>query len=277
MKFYFNNELYPIETPIIRTSDRSFRFGDGVFETLRITGGKPYQWDFHMQRFKNGLQFLDIHTDTSEIKNRCLRLIRENSVKDGILRIHISRGSGSKGFLPYECHEPTIVIETLLVNPPPQLPVALFLSGYEKPSPKVYPTHFKTAQGLNNTLTRMEAQKHGCFDGLQLNAQGEVCETSSANIFFAHGDELVTPPLSCSVLPGSIRHFLLHNAPVKIREEILHIDHLGQMDGCIITNCNILAVAVSDLLPLGLRFPDSIAWAERMREWIITDMERLHD
>lgn len=277
MKFYFNNELYPIESPVIKASDRSFRFGDGAFETLRIAGGTPYQWHYHMQRLKNGLQALEIEMDISDLSAQSSALIRENNITDGILRIHISRGSGSKGFLPYECHNPNIVMETLLVNPPSYAPVALLLSSYEKPSPKVYPIHFKTAQGLNNTLTRMEAQKHGCFDGLQLNAQGEVCETSSANIFFARGDELVTPPLSCGVLPGSIRHFLLHHAPAKIREEVLHIDQLTQMDACIITNCNMLAMPVSDILPLGLRFAGSSAWAQRMREWIMADMERPHD
>ncbi len=186
----------------VSVQDRGFRYGDGVFETIAVHEGVPYQFDWHMERMKRSLAAVRIAADTSLLREPCRKLLSMNGVKDGLLRLQITRGPGSRGYLPTPA-EPTVVIETLPSPVLPAKPVTLWLSGSERISAKALPAHAKLCQGLNATLARIEADEHGCFDALQLNAAGEITETSSANIFWQRGAKIYTPSAECGICPAA--------------------------------------------------------------------------
>lgn len=271
---YIKGVLTPLEKAHISVQDRGFRFGDGVFETIAVYKGMPYQWELHMQRLKNGLQALGIPCDTDELRQPSLKLISKNRLVDATLRIAISRGVGSIGYLPTGPADSTVVIEANDRITPPIDPASLWLSDVEKPSPKALPVQFKLAQGVNSTLARMQAAVHGCLDGLQLNAHGDICEAGSANVFWRIGDVLYTPALDCGVLAGTTRDAVLRISPYKIEQGTYPLSHLEQADAMIVTNSNWQAMPITELRPNGWQFNGSVALAREIRSTLHKDIAR---
>lgn len=272
---YLNGTILPIEKAHISIQDRGFRFGDGVFETVAVYRGMPYQWDLHMQRLRNGLQSLEIPFDVASIRQPALRLVSRNGLSDATLRIAISRGIGSQGYLPAGAAQSTAVIEAVKRITPPADPASLWLADIEKPSPKALPVQHKLAQGLNSTLARMQAAKHGCLDGLLLNARGDICEAASANLFWRIGDVLYTPALTCGVLAGTTRDALLRISPYRVEQGAYPLDMLQQADALVATNTLWQAMPVTELRPQGWTFPASVALAGELRAALHKDIE--HD
>jgi aminodeoxychorismate lyase len=244
-----NHELVEAEKATISVQDRGFRFGDGVFETIRVQAGVPYQFDWHMKRLEAGLKAIYIAFDATLLKIDCKTLLKRNDVKDCLLRIQVTRGIGSRGYLPQLSSSPTVVIETAPLPPFTGAPVSLLLSRYEKISPKAYPTQFKLCQGLNSTLARMEASEQNCFEALLLNSERQICETSSGNIFWLKDGTLYTPALDCGVLEGSIRSAVLRFSPYPVREVRTDLDNLMQAEAVYICNAAWKILAVEKLQP----------------------------
>src|SRR4051812_49078958 len=111
---YVKNKFFPKDQACISIEERGFKFGDGVFETIRISDSIPYQWDLHLARLKEGIDALKIPADLANLYALSLELIRKNNVKEGLLRISVSRGIGSNGYLPTtdNAGSTTLVIET---------------------------------------------------------------------------------------------------------------------------------------------------------------------
>lgn len=262
---HLNGRFVPLEKATVSVQDRGFRFGDGVFETIAVYRGMPYQWELHMQRLKDGLQALGIAYDTDNLRQPALKLVSKNGLVDATLRIAISRGVGSRGYLPISCASPTVVIEAHDRITPPIDPATLWLADVEKPSPKALPVQHKLAQGLNSILARMQAAQHGCLDGLLLNAHGDICEAGSANLFWLIGDVLYTPSLDCGVLAGTTRDALLRVSPYKIVQGAFPLDHLQQADALVATNSHWQVAPVTELRPNEWKFAQSVELAKALR------------
>lgn len=249
-----NNALIPAQQAVIPHDDRGFRYGDGVFEAIPLERGVPYQWEFHLQRLSDGLAALKITFNLETLPVACRTLIGANRADEGILRIQISRGSGGRGYLPDRSSTALCLIETLPLTPLPASPVALWVSSHEKISPAALPVQLKLAQGLNSALARIEAQEHACFDALLLNAAGEICETSSANIFWLENETLYTPALRCGVLRGSLRAAILRLSPWNIQEVSRPLAALAGAQSVAIGNAAWGIVPVNELKPAGLQW-----------------------
>lgn len=269
---YLNGKFIATHRARVSVQDRGFRFGDGLFETIAVHCGLPYQWELHMQRLRDGLHALTIPFEPDDLRQPALQLISRNGLTDATLRIAISRGVGSKGYLPVNCACPTVVIEAQERITPPLDPASLWLSDIEKPSPKAMPVQHKLAQGLNSTLARMQAAQHGCLDGLLLNAHGEVCEAGSANLFWRVGEVLHTPALSCGVLAGTTRAALLRLSPYRVEQGSYPLSHLKQADAVVATNSHWQAMPISELRPEGHVFPHSVALAQELRAVLHKDI-----
>lgn len=271
---YLNGKFVPLAKAVVSVQDRGFRFGDGVFETVAVYRGIPYQWELHMQRLKDGLHALDIPFDTASLRAPSLQLITKNGLSDATLRIAISRGVGSMGYLPAGSADSTVVIEANDRITPPLDPACLWLAEIEKPSPKALPVQYKLAQGVNSTLARMEAARHGCLDGLLLNARREICEAGSANLFWRIGDTLHTPALECGVLAGTTRDALLRISPYPVVQGTYPLEHMQQADAVVATNTLWQAMPVTELRPIGWAFNNSMALAQELRAALHKDISR---
>lgn len=248
-RYYFlNNRLVEAKDAALHPQDRGFRFGDGIFDSIRIRDGLPRFWPLHEARVQEGLETLGITTPDIDLHAAATELLQANEVTDGVLRIAISRGVGSSGYLPTADATHTLLMETMPLPERRESAIKLWLSGIEKPSLNVLPVHLKIAQGMNPMLARMEAIANDCHEALQLNANGELTEASSANLFWIKGDKLYTPALDCGLLKGVTRQVLLSLCDVD--EVVADVEALKDADGVFITNATRGIMPVVSLQPL---------------------------
>lgn len=233
---YLNDDFLPADQAKISINDRGFRFGDGLFETIRVEKGAPLHWLQHMQRLEDGLKALKIQYDVGGLEDVCLELLAKNELQEGLARIAITRGEGGRGYLPDPKSSPTVLLETFPLPEKPQEPVQLWVSSYQKISKKALPVHVKMAQGLNSTLARMEAQEHGCFEAILLNEHGHICECSSSNIFWEKDGALYTPDESCGLLPGVMRQQVIDESELPVKTGEYTLEDIKQADRVFVTN-----------------------------------------
>ena len=243
-----NNRIVKEDQAFISVGERGFRFGDGVFETCRVVDEIIYNWETHFARLKSGLEAIKIKIDLYDLKNNCQKLIEKNSLKNGLIRIYISRGIGSLGYLPIPNLKPLIVIETLELPKLVASPLKLFLSEITKISIKSLPVNYKLAQGLNSILARMQAVEKGFFDAVLLNENSEICETSGANIFWVKDNILYTSSEECGILLGTTRQKIIDLSPIKIVKVRAKIDELLNADEVFITNASFGVIAVDQFM-----------------------------
>jgi len=243
-----NGKILPAKKALISVQDRGFRFGDGAFETCLIAGGIIYSWEEHLQRLNAGLKAIKINFDCKNLEHSCLQLIQKNKIKNGYVRIAVSRGVGSVGYLPEKNIQPTLVIETIPLNQKSKLPITLCVSKIQKPSLKSLPTNYKLMQGLNSTLVKLEAIESNCFDAIILNDKSQICETSSANIFWIKDDILYTPHQDCGCLLGTVREKILELSTIKIKLAKAKIIDLLKADEVFITNVAIGVLAIDKIV-----------------------------
>jgi branched-subunit amino acid aminotransferase/4-amino-4-deoxychorismate lyase len=245
---YVNGTFCPQEDARVPADDRGFRFGDGVFETLSIHHGKPYQLAFHLQRLRGGLAALGIPEPECDWEALIGEAITRNTITTGMIRIAISRGSGSHGYRPAVTTPPCVVITaTPAKELPVSDPVRLFIAQTRRIPLACLPVNYKLAQGVNNVLALAEDASYD--NALMLTVDGMLCECASANLFWIRGDEIFTPPLSTGCLDGATRHAVIRLHPV--REVVAEPQTLSDADAVFITNSRSGIAPVVEIKDLG--------------------------
>lgn len=277
---YLNGKYVPRQEAMVPVEDRGMRFGDGVFDTIYVQDGMPYLWDKHYRRLLEGLEACQIRFENVPLWDACMGLIQRNRFKEGLLRITVTRGAGSRGYLPFPDlmgHEPTVIVETIAYHPPSieemdALDLTIGLSSYEKTSPKALPTRYKLMQGMNSILARIEAERQGFFDALLLSREGMVSETSAANIFWCIGKTLYTPSLESGCLGGVMRERIIEVSEYKVSQDKFKLRHMLRAEAVFICNSAFLVLPVSKLSGYSTQWNASRKLAKIYRMLIEKDM-----
>ncbi|MFO1242962.1 MAG: aminotransferase class IV [Rickettsiales bacterium] len=262
-----NGQILPKEKALISPEDRGFRFGDGVFETIRITGGKLYLGQDHLVRLIHGLQKLQIAFSTDTLLPLASELTKKNNVKEGILRIAISRGEGSRGYLPL-AEKPTCYMTAASMPETEPSARQLIVSTYRRTPPESLPSTVKHANGLNSILARLEAEASQVDDAIMLSGKGYVSETSSANLFWQKNEHIYTPALSTGCLNGIMRQRFMSLISGIIECEAT-LEECLAADAIVMTNS---AYYVLPVKSIESRHIDSIALAKKWRSVIKDDI-----
>ncbi|MCD6049848.1 MAG: ilvE [Verrucomicrobia bacterium] len=212
MMVFLNGEFVQEAEAKVSVFDRSFMYGDALFETMRVHNGKLFQWSQHWVRLEQGAITLGLHVPftMTEVLAKAAELLRLNQVVTGVLRLHLSRGVGMRGYSPKGADHPFLVLTTHpapagnQLNPPSW---TLATSSYRLPvgNPLSLPKH---ANRLLQVLAKQEAQAQGADEALLLNTAGEVVEAASANLFYIQENHICTPPLSSGALAGVTRELV---------------------------------------------------------------------
>lgn len=204
-----NGSYLPAHEARLPVADRGFRFGDGLFESIHLIDGVPYQWELHLTRLDGGLSALRFPQFEANWQEATREVIQRNHAREGTLRIAVSRGVGSRGYLPYDEISPNWVIEYLPPTPLPEGPLKLHLSSITRSPLSALPVNHKLAHGIGSTLALMEARDHGCDEAMMLSTEGKLCEAASANLFWIANQKLYTPALATGCLAGTTRAAIL--------------------------------------------------------------------
>lgn len=252
MTALINGKFVPPEQAVIPAIDRSFLYGDGVFETIPVYNGKPFRWAQHLERLTRGADFLKIRLDFAPKELRVLasELIERNQMPNAVLRLTLSRGPGERGYSPKGADSPLVVMTLHPTQPvDPQNPPRwrLKTSSYKLPASDPL-SSFKTNNKLLQVLARAEAEMADADDALMLNTNGEVAETSSANLFWIYRDTVYTTPTGRGALPGITRAVVLElcqalNLPTNKR--VIKPESLRKSDGLFLSLSSLGIVPVS--------------------------------
>ena len=234
MFVFLNGRFVPASKAVVSVFDRSFLYGDGLFETMRVSNGKPFRWDQHMQRLKKGAAFLRIRTPFSpdRLHRFARHLVKKNRMPDSLLRLTLSRGVGVRGYSPKDADQPTIVM-SLHAMPGALSQWKLMVSSFRLPAGEPL-AQFKTCNKLAQVLARAEADAAGADEALLLNTDGSVVEGATSNLFWIERKTVCTPPLATGILAGVTRAVILeicrkHN--LSVREKKITPRQLARADG----------------------------------------------
>ncbi len=205
---FLNGEFVPEDRAVISVFDRSFLYGDGLFETIRVFNGKPFRRQQHLERLQRGSEFLNIKLPFSPtaLEGYTSELIAKNRMPDALLRLTLSRGVGVRGYSPKGADTPSVVMSLhpapSMTGPPPRW--KLITSSHRLPANEPL-AQFKTCNKLAQILARAEADAAGADEALLLNTDGFVVEGASSNLFWIQNGAVCTAPLAAGVLPGVTR------------------------------------------------------------------------
>src|SRR5262249_3309468 len=159
MIVFFNGQFVPEEQACVSVFDRGFLYGDGLFETVLVSNGKPFRWDQHLHRLLRGMQFLKFQLPfpIEQLSTNATELIRRNEISEGLLRVTISRGKGPRGYSTRSADNPTVVV-SLHASPVAQRARhwRLITSSVRVPAAEPLAA-FKTCNKLPQILARAEA------------------------------------------------------------------------------------------------------------------------
>jgi branched-chain amino acid aminotransferase len=242
-KFIFKNQQIINEKQAqISIHERGFLFGDGIFESVKIFNGKIYDFASHVARIELALKSLKFSAKIDDLEKKSLRLIKKNKIQNGILRISISRGIGSAGYLPKAKIKPLIIIETASER---KLPKNIALGNSKIPAGKI---PFKSMNSIPYVLNKIQAQEDGFFDLVMLSDGGFISETSSANIFWVKKGKIYTSDESCDIVIGCMRKKLLKHSKLEIIETRKKISALENADEIFLSNSSFLILPVDEFL-----------------------------
>lgn len=232
-----NNTLLPANTPHLMPDNKAYRYGDGVFETMKVIAGEVIFLDYHIKRLFNGIQQLKYQVPDyfneawiiAAIKALCIA--NEHTVQARV-RLSLYRGNGDISANP----PAGIIIESYELTPT-QLQHPLIIDIYEA-GHKSFDgfSNLKTANSLLYSMAAIFARENNWQDCIILNQHQRVAETTIANIFWIKNDTLFTPPLSEGCVAGVMRQYLLDRKGIIIKEKLCEVETLIEADEIFLTN-----------------------------------------
>lgn len=224
----------------IAPDDRGFRYGDGLFETMRGHRGTIPWWPAHWRRLSAGASRLQLPLPPEALVLGEIAAMLDGG--DGVVRLQLTRGGGGRGYAPPAAAEPAWVLSRHELPPPPperglglrwcttRLAAQPLLAG------------LKHCNRLEQVLARLELRGGGDDEGLLLGEEGEVVSAISANLFILRGGRWWTPPVDRCGVAGVCRGWLLEQGLAGERR--LDREAVEQAEAVVLTN------AVRGILPV---------------------------
>lgn len=240
-----NGEILSSHSLNLNLNNRSFRYGDAIFESIRIVNGKPFGLDAHYNRLLHGLKILHINLPEGFtllfLKEKIDELIDKNNIKEGgRCRLTIYRANG--GYFSPTSREGlyAIEIETLLDNFFELNEIGLKADLYPEIRKQVNKmSQLKTANGLLYIMAALYAQEHDLDECILQNNKFEIIEATSSNLFIVSNGVLYTPGLESGCVGGTMRMQVINLAVkhgISVYESNVTPSNLLVADEVLLTN-----------------------------------------
>ena len=218
MKIYIDGEFYEKENAKISVFDHGLLYGDGVFEGIRFYNGRVFRLEEHIDRLYDSAHAicLKVGLDKEVLTEALLETIRLNELRDGYVRLVVTRGCGDLGLNPALCPRATVFIIaskiTLYSEEKYEKGLEVVTCATRRIPHGALSPMVKSLNYLNNVMAKIEAQQVGAGEGLMLNEQGFVSECTGDNIFTVKKGVIYTPPISSGALSGVTRNVVFEMA-----------------------------------------------------------------
>ncbi len=254
----YNGTILRADKEIIRADNRGFRYGDGLFETMKMVNGSIPLADFHFDRLMTGIQLLEFdkpkYITSVYLTSQIVALAKKNDHHKQVrIRLMVFRGDG--GLYDAQNHFTNYIIQTW--NLPGDF-TGLHENGLVI---DIFPdasiacdkfSNLKTNNYLPYLMGALYVKRNQLNDCLLLNANGNICDATIANVFIIKDGTIITPPLSEGCVAGVMRRYLIEKLTAnnfRIIEKCLAVDDLHQAQEVFLSNAIY-----------------GIKWVERFRE-----------
>src|SRR5678815_4103802 len=215
MQIYIDGKFYDEQNAKISVFDHGLLYGDGIFEGIRAYNGRVFKLKEHIDRLFYSAKaiLLTIPMSHAEICQAVVDTCRENGLREGYIRLLVTRGVGGLGLNPNKCKRPSVIVIADKIQLYPREHYENGLTIITVPTTRnlhsALNPAIKSLNYLNNILAKIEANNAGCEEAIMLNAEGFVSECTGDNVFIVKQGQLLTPPLSSSALYGITRKVVL--------------------------------------------------------------------
>jgi branched-chain amino acid aminotransferase len=196
----------------ISVFDHGLLYGDGVFEGIRAYNGRVFKLERHIDRLFDSAKAirLEIPQSHAEVCALVVETCRRNGIRDGYIRLVVTRGPGDLGIDPRKCPRAELIViaRQLTMYAAAAKGIKVVTSTFRRNAPDAASPSIKSLNYLNNILARIEANDRGADEALMLDAQGYVAEATVDNFFIVTDQALVTPPTATN-LKGVTRETVL--------------------------------------------------------------------
>ncbi|ADO58080.1 branched-chain-amino-acid transaminase [Paenibacillus polymyxa] len=212
---YLDGQHVTKENAKVSVYDHGFLYGDGIFEGIRIYNGNIFKCKEHLERLYDSAKSIQLNIPLSpdEMLEAMAETIRLNEMRNGYIRLVVSRGAGNLGLDPLRCAKASVII---IVEQLAIYPEEAYLTGLKTISvsqrrniPDALNPKIKSLNYLNNILVKIQSNYAGVGEAIMLNSQGYVTEGSADNIFIVKNGVLYTPPCYLGALEGITRNAII--------------------------------------------------------------------
>ena len=269
MKVMINGKAVAEERAKISVFDHGLLYGDGVFEGIRAYNGRVFKLEEHVDRLYDSAHAiaLKIPVTRAQMIRDVVRICKINGIRNGYVRLIITRGEGTLGLNPYLCKKAQVIIIAATIRLYPQATydrgLTMVTVGSCRNHAEAINPQIKSLNYLNNVLAKIEALNSEADEGLMLNGKGEVAEATGENIFVVKGKRIVTPPSACGILQGITRKCVMDlaaGAGYSISEDVLTRYDIYTADEVFLTGtaAEIIAVVSLDRRKIGTGKPGKV-------------------
>jgi branched-chain amino acid aminotransferase len=256
MKVYIDGKYFDEKNAKVSVFDHGLLYGDGIFEGIRAYNGRVFKLKEHIDRLFCSAKalLLDIPLTHSAVMLAVLNTCRRNTMRDGYIRLIVTRGVGTLGLNPNRCKHPSIIVIADRIQ---LYPEEMYKKGMAIVTVPTTRNHhnainpaIKSLNYLNNILAKLEANIAGVEEAIMLNTSGYVAECTGDNIFIVKGGQIFTPPLSAGALYGITRGVVMElakNADINVSEPDLTRYDLFNADECFLTGTGAELIPVTKI------------------------------
>ena len=266
---YIDGEYFPEADAKVSVFDHGLLYGDGIFEGIRFYNGRVFRLEEHLERLWDSARSicLEIPISRSEMTEALLETIRKNDLRDGYIRLLVTRGVGNLGLNPAQCKRPSVII---IVAQIALYSEAVYRNGLtvvtcatRRTNPGALNPAVKSLNYLNNVMARIEANLAGADEALMLNDAGNVAECTADNVFVIKHGQIFTPPITAGALRGITRAVVFEIAAelgMKISETEITRHDVFIADECFLTGtaAEVIPVVECDGRPIGTGKPGPV-------------------
>ena len=259
---FVNGQLVAPDDALISVADRGLLFGDGLYEIIRVYGGRPFQLNAHIERLGWGARKIGFNLGVSldALRRACLDTLAANETKEAILRLIVTRGDFADPHRVSSIAKPSVIVSCDGFS---GYPDKLYDRGVDVVSVTDGRSDLAMINTLNclpNVMAKKEAEGKGGFEALLVTKKGFVMSGSQSNVFTVLDGILLTPPVGERVPPGITREAVLdivRREGIPCKEDAILNDEIGDAEEIFLTGTlmEVMPVAAIDGRPVGRGVP----------------------
>src|SRR3954468_12086037 len=256
LQIYIDGQFYPEADAKVSVFDHGLLYGDGIFEGIRIYNGRVFKLTEHLERLWDSARAicLTIPLSVAEMEAATVETVRQNALRDGYIRLVVTRGVGNLGLSPDRCPRAAVIIIAATIQLYPEEKYApgmkMITCATRRTSPAALSPAVKSLNYLNNIMAKIEANHAGADEGLMLNEQGYVAECTGDNIFVIKRGSITTPPITSGGLRGITREVVFEicaELGTPVREIEMTRYDIYTADECFLTGTAAEVIAAIEL------------------------------